>query len=107
MLMLGMASYVFPETPLGKMNEYIKFFLSSIGSFWVIYMIGRCVTDYRWEPLFVSGEWLFAMLFVWITLTHLIYPFKKLERNRLFTIISLALLAVVIILTAIAWAGMK
>ena len=107
LFLLAIASYVFPETPLGKMDEYLKFVLSSTGSFWALYMIGRLVTDYRWEPLFMSGEWLIAMLYVWITLTHLIYPFKKVKRNRLFTIISLALLAVFTILTAIAWAGMK
>ncbi len=105
--LLAILSFVCPDKWDGKMNEYLKFFLCSIGSFWALYMIGRLVvTDYRWKDLFLSERWLLILLFVWITVTHLFYPFKKVERNRYFTITSLSILGVGIVLTAIAWIGM-
>jgi len=105
--LLAIASYVVPEKRIGKVDEYLQFFLSSVGSFWLVFMILRNVVDYRWKDLFTSEECLIVLLFVWLTLTHLIYPFKKKERNKQLTLISLTLLAIFIILTAIAWIGMK
>jgi len=80
--------------------------LTSVGSFWLLFMIGRLVAGYRWEGLLQSGRALLVLLFVWLTLTHLIYPFKKVKRDKYLTIASLALLAVVIVLAAIGWIGM-
>ena len=105
-LLLAIASHAFPKTDIGKINEYLKFLLTSVGSFWVLFMIGRLVAGYRWEGLFQSERALLVLLFVWLTLTHLIYPFKKVKRDKYLTIASLALLAVVIVLTAIGWIGM-
>ena len=104
--MLSIASHVFPKKDIGKINEYLKFLLSSVGSFWVLFMIGRLVAGYRWEDLFMSERALLVLLFVWLTLTHLIYPFKKVKRNKSLTIVSLAVLAIVIVFTAIGWIGM-
>ena len=104
--LLAIASYVFPKEE-ERGTEYTRFFLSSIGSFWVLYMFGRLVADYRWEELFISERWLLVLLFVWITLTHIVYPFKKTKRNRLFTVLSLVLLIIMFILTAVAWIGME
>ena len=50
---------------------------------------------------------LLVLLYAWITLTHLIFPFKKVKRNKYFTIITVALLVIFIGLTAIAWIGMQ
>lgn len=105
-LLLAIASHAFPKRDIGKINEYLKFLLSSVGSFWVLFMIGRLVAGYRWEDLFISERALFVLLFVWLTLTHLIYPFKKVKRNKSLTIVSLAVLAIVLVLAAIGWIGM-
>jgi len=105
-LLLAIASHAFPKTDIGKINEYLKFLLTSVGSFWLLFMIGRLVAGYRWEGLLQSGRALLVLLFVWLTLTHLIYPFKKVKRDKYLTIASLALLAVVIVLAAIGWIGM-
>lgn len=105
--LLALWSFVCPDKWAGKTHEYLKFFFCSIGSFWLLYMIGRLVvTGYRWKDLFLSERWLLILLFAWITITHLIYPFKKVERNRYFTIASLSVLMIGIVLTAIAWIGM-
>ena len=105
-LLLAIASHVFPKRDIGKINEYLKFLLSSVGSFWVLFMIGRPVAGYRWEDQFLSERALLVLLFVWLTLTHQIYPFKKVKRDKFLTIVSLAVLAIVIVLTAIGWIGM-
>ena len=105
-LLLAIASHAFPKKDIGKINEYLKFLLSSVGSFWVLFMIGRLVAGYRWEDLFLSERALLVLLFVWLTLTHQIYPFKKVKRDKFLTIVSLAVLAIVIVLTAIGWIGM-
>ena len=46
------------------------------------------------------------MLYIWLTFTHLIYPFKEVKRSKPLTVVSLVILAVGIVVTAIAWIGM-
>ncbi|MBQ9172748.1 MAG: hypothetical protein IJ584_16495 [Bacteroidales bacterium] len=89
------------------MHEYLQFFLSSIGSFWVLFMLGRLTANSRWEDMFYSNGALLVLLFTWITLTHLIFPFKKVKRNKYFTVITVSLLVIFVVLTAIAWIGMQ
>ena len=105
--LLAIFSYAFPNKAIGKIHEYFKFLLVSIGSFWALYIVGWYITDYRWDGLFMSDRWLFILLFVWITLFHLFYPFKTVERNRLLTVISLSIVTIIFILTLIAWIGMR
>lgn len=106
-LLFAVASYVFPQKKTFQMHEYLQFFLSSIGSFWVLFMLGRLTANSRWEDMFYSNGALLVLLFIWITLTHLIFPFKKVKRNKYFTVITVSLLVIFVVLTAIAWIGMQ
>ena len=105
-LLIAIASLIFPESIIGKKDEYLKFLFFSIGAFWVLYMIGRFFAGYRWEGLFHSAGALLVMLYVWLTFTHLIYPFKEVKRSKTLKVVSLVILAVGIVVTAIAWIGM-
>lgn len=90
--------WLFPKY-FGPKNEYLSYFLCSISSFWVLYMLSRIWT----EELINSPSLSFYLLFVWCTLTHLIYPFKKLKRNRDFTLITVGFTSISLIIVFIVW----
>lgn len=90
--------WLFPKY-FGPKNEYLTYLLCSISSFWVLYMLSRIWTD----ELFNSPSLSFYLLFVWCTLSHLIYPFKKVKRNRDFTLITVGFTSISIFLALLAW----
>ena len=88
---------LFPKKYFGEKSEYLIFFLCSLSSFWVIYMMTR-VLEFK---VFENEElFAWASLYVWITITHLLFPFKRIKRNKNFTFLTVCSSIVILILLA-------
>lgn len=90
----------FPKRYFGEKSEYLIFFLSSISSFWLIYIVLKMLFGFDLTYYKFIG---YSSLFIWITITHLLFPFKRTQRNKNFTFITLAttIVAFLIILCCI------
>lgn len=77
-LVIMTVTYIFsPRILIPHKNEYIKFFLLSISVYVTIFLIlGWLFSGYVNETLF------FLLIVPWLFVSHLIYPFKELKRNR-------------------------
>lgn len=94
-LIMAIAYIFFPIKYLGEKNEYVMFFLCSIGIFWIVYMCARIIGIKIFEMSEFHG---WGFLYLWITITHLVFPFKRIKRNKNFTFLTVGFSIVALIL---------
>jgi hypothetical protein len=94
---MAIAYILFPVRYFGEKNEYIIFFLCSISLFWLFFMLARILG----VEFFESHEFVnWVSLFLWITITHLIFPFKRIKRNKNFTFLTVGFSIVALVLVS-------
>ncbi len=90
--LLTIAYFILPEKYTGKKYEYVKFFLCSLSSLWIVCMLYKLlltIVPYKSDLYPTIGQLCTFLFIPWIAVTHLIYPFRRTERNKTFTFLTL------------------
>lgn len=95
--------YTLWPSRLMKKNEYLQFFLFSFSLYWFLMIfLHLCLGGFHHETP-ITGFLFLTCLLPWITIIHLVYPFKHVKRNPQFTFLSVGITVSAIIIIAIAW----
>ena len=95
--------YLLWPSRLMKKNEYMTFFLSSIGVYWFVMLVAHfCLGGFHRETDLTGGVFLLCLI-PWLTVTHLLFPFRHTRRNPQFTFLSVAFTGISLLLMAVAW----
>ena len=93
--------YVLWPSKLLKKNEYVMFFLLSVSTYWLLQIVLNFWLARSGRPL--PAPTILLGLFYWVTLTHLIYPFREVKRNAQFTFLSVFFALIPIVILLVAW----
>ena len=95
--------YLLWPSKLMKKNEYVMFFLSSFSIYWLLMLFLHIYMGGFHHKTDLTGTMFLACLIPWITVTHLLFPFKHTKRNPQFTFLSVAFTGIMILLCAVVW----
>lgn len=95
--------YLFWPSKYMKKNEYVAFFLSSFSLYWLLMLLIHIYIGGFRHVTPLSGSLFLVCLIPWITVTHLLYPFKQTKRNQQFTFLSVTFTSVMLLLIAFVW----
>ena len=97
------ALYLLWPSKLMKKNEYVMFFLSSFSIYWLLMLLLHIYLGGFHHKTDLTSTMFLVCLIPWISITHLLYPFKHTKRNQQFTFLSLAFTGIMILLLAVVW----
>ena len=95
--------YLLWPSKLMKKNEYVMFFLSSFSIYWLLMLFLHIYMGGFHHKTDLTGTMFLACLIPWISITHLLFPFKHTKRNPQFTFLSVAFTGIMILLCAVVW----
>ena len=96
-------AYMLWPSRLMKKNEYVVFFLCSFSAYWLLMLLLHIYLGGFHHTTVLSGGLFLACLIPWLTVTHLLFPFRRSRRNQQFTFLSVAFTAAFALIVALAW----
>lgn len=95
--------YLLWPSKLMKKSEYATFFLVSFSVYWFLMLLLHIYLGGFQHRTTLTGTMFLAGLVPWITVTHLLWPFKETKRNPQFTFFSVAFTGISMLLVAVVW----